>query len=155
RRRPDAAAVVAVALRALHLRVDLAAVTHAARAPWCIREGHQLARRRRRQTRVERLHVVDERPPLLVVQQVLPRRHARAARAARDRAKEILVSRQLAAGGRPELELSRGEVARRWDEERRPITIALAFGTMALNAVCVVDLSAFRNRRRAGRRARG
>src|SRR4051812_28649609 len=73
----DAAAVFAVALRALHFGVELAAVGDATRAARRIGQRHRRARPRGGETRLERLDVIDQCPALLVVQQVLPRRHAR------------------------------------------------------------------------------
>src|SRR5262249_56038176 len=84
----------------------------------------------------------DERPAIRVAQQVLPRRHAGAVRAARDGAEQIFVGRQLAAGGGAELELSRREIARWRHEERRAVAVALAFGAVTLRAVRVVELFA-------------
>ena len=157
RRGPDAAAIFAVALLALHFQIHGLAVDGVPRLAGGIRQRHGLERTRIGEARVERLDVLDERPALIVGQQVLPRRHARAVRAARDRAEQVVVGRQLASRRRPELELAGREIARRRDEERRAVAVALAFLPVALHTVGVVQLLALRDgrRRRRGPRRNG
>src|SRR5207249_4421723 len=81
-----------------------------------------------REAGVERFHIVDERPPVFVRQQVFPRRHAGPVRAARDRAEQVVVGRQHSGRCRAEFELACGEIARWRHQERSAVAVAPPFG---------------------------